>query len=155
MAILCSLPIKHRAHADIITQTQALFNSDPDHVQQAITRSGNTNIKLSSFDDPGNHRIFKITVKAHGFLAEFNEPTNCEGYSSGVRGTCTSVLISRKPFQDPTAADTSVDISNKSAILDPTDAETVQHTLHMNQHQLEDFAIRVVWDVIDTVSDNW
>jgi hypothetical protein len=151
-----ALPVVHLMHADVVTQTSALFDSDPDRVQRAIDRSGKTDITISAFNDPGNHRIFLISGKRQGLYFEINEPAKeCGGYASGVQGACLSVAFSRKPFTDPSDADTGVDIGRRSAALDQTNAATAQRNLRMSKNQIEALASGTVWEVLDTVADNW
>jgi hypothetical protein len=63
-------------HDDIITQTTALFNSNTDHLQQAIDRSGKTNIVLAVPNAPGPGRLSSVKVSSNGIYMQFEKPEN-------------------------------------------------------------------------------
>ncbi|WEV74805.1 hypothetical protein OZX74_04695 [Bifidobacterium sp. ESL0798] len=128
------LPIKHRAHADIITQTQALYDSDPYHVQQAVKRAQGSNIVIRASDDPGNHRIQAISVKFHGLYWLIDEPAHYDNPPSDTHGETIMVWISRKPFTDSFDPDSAVIVNNKDiTALDTKEFPRSTDKLHMTQ----------------------
>ncbi|WEV58227.1 hypothetical protein OZX67_05135 [Bifidobacterium sp. ESL0728] len=150
---LAPLPVKHRAHADIITQAQALFATDPDHAQQSITRSGKTNITLDIDRDlsgPG----FDTTVKKQGLYFNFEKPDDNDA-SLDPHGKTILVWIGEKPISDPFNPDSVVTVSRKTSTLDIKSYPESTDKLHMSRHRLEDLATQAVWETIDTVADNW
>ncbi|MDF7640505.1 hypothetical protein PT279_02720 [Bifidobacterium sp. ESL0784] len=168
VALVCwhwttTFPARHLLNTDIVTQTKAMMGSSAGHVQQAINRSGKTNIRIQPSDDLGDDGIFYIYVEEDGMLFQIGRPDEIHG-TNGKLGFEVTVMPdspkAKRQFQNPPVYAVTVTISNGTSTIKRCRAEDdskYEHcfTLNENDAKLEKASNQAVWDAVNTAADNW
>jgi hypothetical protein len=147
-----TFPESHKRGDDIVTQTDALFETKASNhrgyrVQDAIKRSGRTDITVQLSDDPGaNYTITKITLIKSNLVISFDKPTYAD---SGDTAESIVVNLSR-PSQDPIDG-VFVHLMSKSTKISSGSPPVIG----MDDSKAEKLAKQAVWDVLNTTADNW
>jgi archaellum component FlaF (FlaF/FlaG flagellin family) len=147
-----SFPEVHKRGADIVTQTNALFetkawtNWHGSRVQDAVKRSGRKDIRVDMDNDSGAEgMITKISVIKGDLLVSFNPYNNLEDEPS------ITVDITY-PGDSPVNDDYVLVMSSKSKFRKGSDSTAGSGLSPSDARKL---ANQVVWDVLNTVANNW